>query len=490
MKIWTLNPPYFPKYSRPQRSPAVTKSGTIYFPIWMASCTGVLEAQGHEMMFTDAPARGYDLPSVLKMGQAFNPRLIVMDTSTPSILNDIKVSEQIKNVLPETFIIMVGPHVSALPEETLQSTAAVDAVARQEYEYTIRELAEKLEQNKDHAPENDILEGIQGLSYIKNGQVVHNPDRPLISDLDELPWVSKVYKKYLHIEDYFNPNALFPMVTINNSRGCPFRCSFCVYPQTFTGRKFRFRSIDDILNEVEYVIAEFPGMKSIFFEDDTMTANKKRCIEFADAIIERGIKIAWTANSRIELDYETMVKLKASGCHQLCVGFESGDQEVLDTMSKGTKKERMFQFMEDAKKAGILIHGCFIIGFPGETIESVNKTIDLALKLNPDTIQVYPVMVYPGTEAYDEYKKKGWLTAKDYSGWLTPTGLHNCVVRNEHLTSEELVRLCDTARRKFYLRPTYLAAKLKQVASDPSEVVRKAKAGRTFLKHLILGSGV
>lgn len=490
MRIWTLNPPYFPKYSRPQRSPAVTKSGTIYFPIWLASCTGVLEEQGHEMLFTDAPARGYDLADILKLGQGFSPRLIVMDTSTPSILNDLKVSEQLKKVLPHAFIVMVGPHVSALPEETLRSTAAVDAVARKEYEYTIRELAEKLNQNEELASDTDLLEGIQGVSFIKEGRVVHNPDRSLISNLDELPWVSKVYKKHLHIEDYFNPNALFPMVTINNSRGCPFRCSFCVYPQTFTGRKFRFRSIDDILNEVEYVIAAFPGMKSIFFEDDTMTANKKRCIEFADAIIKRGIKIAWTANSRIELDFETMVKLKTAGCHQLCVGFESGDQDILDSMCKGTRTERMFQFMADARKAGILIHGCFIIGFPGETRESVNKTIDLAIKLNPDTIQVYPVMVYPGTEAYDEYKSKGWLTAKDYSQWLTADGLHNCVVRNEYLTSEELVRLCDTARRKFYLRPGYLAAKLKQLVSDPSEFVRKAKAGRTFLKYLVFGSGV
>jgi radical SAM superfamily enzyme YgiQ (UPF0313 family) len=489
MEIWILNPPYFPKYSRPQRSPAVTKSGTIYFPIWLSSCAGVLEKAGHDIMFTDAPARGYDLGETLRLGKEFRPELIVMDTSTPSILNDTMVCEKIKEALPDVFVVMVGTHVSALPDETLLKSESIDAVARHEYEYTILELADVLSKSGTAKTAKDRLIEINGLSLIKDGKVINSPSRPFIEDLDELPWVSRVYKKYLHIEDYFNPNALFPMVTLNNSRGCPFRCSFCVYPQTFTGRKFRYRSINDVLNEVEYVIKEFPGMKSIFFEDDTLTANKKRCIEFSDAILERGIRIAWTANSRIELDLETMIKLKAAGCYQLCVGFESGDQQILDTMSKGTKKERMFQFMEDAKKAGILIHGCFIIGFPGETVESIDKTIDMALELKPDTIQMYPVMVYPGTEAYDDYIQKGWLTADDYSQWLTPDGLHNCVVRNEHLTSRELVELCDKARRKFYLRPGYLVSKFWQVIFHPSEIVRKTKAGRTFFKHLILGSG-
>jgi radical SAM superfamily enzyme YgiQ (UPF0313 family) len=131
-----------------------------------------------------------------------------------------------------------------------------------------------------------------------------------------------------------------------------------------------------------------------------------------------------------------------------------------------------------------------MVGFPGETLEGVKKTIDLALKLNPDTVQFYPVMVYPGTEAYEDYERRGWLTASDYNQWLTPEGLHNCVIRNETLTSSELVKLCDVARRKFYLRPRYIAFKLCQMIEKPAEIVRTAKAARTFFKHLILGSRV
>ena len=490
MTIWILNPPFLKKYSRPQRSPAVTKSGTIYFPIWLAYCAGVLEEVGYAVTLTDAPARGLELKEILSQAERLQPELIVMDTSTPSIENDIRVGEKLKKVLPQSFIVLVGTHVSALPEETLLKSDSIDAVARREYEYTVRELASLLANKSLCPPDEDGLRNIAGLSYRSNGKVVHNPDRPYIENLDELPWVSRVYKKHLRVSDYFNPNALYPMVTLITSRGCPFSCTFCVYPQTFTGRRYRSRNIEDVINEMEFVVREFPEAKSIFFEDDTLTANKKRCLKFADAILKRGIKMPWTANSRIDLDLETMMKIKAAGCRELCVGFESGDQNVLNSMKKRINLDRMYQFMKDARKAVILIHGCFMMGFPGESIESIKKTIDLAIKLNPDTVQFYPVMVYPGTEAYAEYKKKGWLTAQDYDQWLTPEGLHNCVVRNEILTSSELVKLCDLARRRFYLRPRYMSYKLFQMIVKPSEIVRTAKAARTFFKHLIIGSRV
>jgi len=336
----------------------------------------------------------------------------------------------------------------------------------------------------------DGLKKINGLSFQSNDMVIHNPDRPFIENIDALPWVSRVYQKHLRIGDYFNPNAPYPMVTLITSRGCPFRCSFCVYPQTLTGRKFRFRSVADVVDEMEFVAGAFPEAKSIFFEDDTLTANKSRCMELAEAIMERGIKIPWAANSRIDLDFEALKKIKDAGCRELCVGFESGNKKALAAMNKGIKIEQMFRFMEDARKAGILIHGCFIFGFPGETMDDIKQTMDLAIRLNPDTVQFYPVMVYPGTEAFEEYRQKGWLTQKNYSDWLTPDGLHNCVVRNEILSSKDLVHLCDLARRRFYLRPKYIFYKFNQIMTRPTEIGRTVKAAKTFMKHLILGSRV
>ncbi len=278
------------------------------------------------------------------------------------------------------------------------------------------------------------------------------------------------------------------MITLVTSRGCPFKCSFCVYPQTLTGRRFRFRSVADVVNELKYINENFPEIKSIFFEDDTLSANKKRCVALARAIIEEQINIPWTTNSRIDPDLETLKLMKRAGCKSLCVGFESGEQRTLNIMRKGIQKNKMFQFMKYAKEAGILIHGCFMVGFPGETRSHIKKTTQLAMDLKPDTVQFYPVMVYPGTEAYREYREKGWLTAERYENWLTPEGLHNCVIRNETLTSDELVRICDDARREFYLRFSYIAYKLHQIILHPSEAVRTLKAFRTFFKHLITGS--
>jgi radical SAM superfamily enzyme YgiQ (UPF0313 family) len=486
MKIWVLNPPFLAKFSRPQRSPAVTKSGTLYFPIWLAFATGVLEQAGHEVILTDAPAQGLTDTDILEMGKGMGPGLIAMDTSTPSIENDIRVAAALKTILPKTVIVFVGTHVSALPEETLTTAPAVDAVARREYEYTLRELASVLEKNPDRS--SGVFSSIEGLSFRKDSEIIHNPDRPFISNLDELPWVSRVYVKHLNISDYFNPNALFPMVTLITSRGCPFLCRFCVYPQTMTGRKFRLRSIEDVVEEIRFVQTSFPNVKSIFLEDDTLTVNKSRLVAFSEALIKSNVRIPFVANSRIDLDLETMKIMKAAGCQQLCVGFESGNQEILNEIRKGIKIEQMEVFMENARKAGILIHGCFMIGFPEETNQTVEQTIALALRLNPDTVQFYPVMVYPGTEAYLDYLNKGWIAATDFREWLTPGGLHNCVIRNDVFAPADLVKLCDEARRRFYLRPSYIAYKLLQMLKRPTELVRTVKAARTFFKHLLVGS--
>jgi len=483
MKILVLNPPYLKNFSRPQRSPAVTKSGTLYFPMWLAYAVGVLEKAGHEVDFIDAPADGYDLEYVIERTRKLDPALIVADTSTPSIYNDISVAGKLKDLCTSVFVILVGTHVSALPEETLNIDEKIDAVAVHEYDRTLLDLADTLSKKGG-------LSGVPGISFRENGNIINNPRRPYMEDLDELPFVSRVYKKFLNIENYFNPNALFPMVTITTSRGCPFKCTFCVYPQTLMGRGYRLRSVENVVDEIEYITRSFPQAKAIFFEDDTLTVNRKRCIELSESLIRRGIKISWTANARVGLDLETMKKMKAAGCRSFCVGFESGNQGILDNMKKSSGIDLMFDFMNNAKKAGILVHGCFLAGLPGETKDTMRQTLDLAKRLKPDTVQFYPVMVYPGTEAYEWYKNKGLLITDDFSKWITPAGLHNTVVRTEHLAPGDLVKFCDDARREFYLRPSYLLYKIKQMLLHPEEIKRTLKSLRTFVKYLFKGSDV
>jgi len=354
-------------------------------------------------------------------------------------------------------------------------------VAMGEYDNTVIELAEVLDRQSD-------LGTVKGICYRKSTEVIRNEMRSFIEDLDEIPFVSTIYKRFLKIENYFNPNALYPMVTITTSRGCPFKCTFCVYPQTLMGRRFRLRSIENVVAEMEYIVQNFPQAKAIFFEDDTLTVNKQRCIQLSETMIKKGIKISWTANARVGLDFETMKKMKKAGCRCLCVGFESGSQLILDNMRKAIKLEEMYKFMGDAKKSGLLIHGCFMAGLPGETRKTLKETLELAKKIKPDTVQFYPVMVYPGTEAYEWYRERNLISTDDFSKWLTPKGLHNTVIRTEELSSEDLVKFCDDARRRFYLRPHYLLYKLKQSARNFQEMKRNLKSARTFVKYLLKGS--
>ena len=470
-----LNPPFLPKFSRTSRSPAVTKGGTIYYPIWLAYATGVLEDAGFQVRLMDAPARGYNFDYVLKYAHRFNPELIVVDTSTPSIYNDVKVAEALKDTT-NAFITLVGTHVSALPEQTLNLSPKIDAVARHEYDYTILDLAEVLEAGKR-------LSAVKGLTYRIGTRIMTNPDRPFIEDLDALPFVSEVYKRHLNIEDYFYAANLHPVITILGGRGCIYRCAFCVWPQVFSGHHYRMRSPENIVDELEYIKNEFPKVREIFFEDDTGTVNRDHILNVCKLIKERKLDIIWSANSRADIPLEVLKEMKSAGCRLLCVGYESGSQEVLNKIHKGTTLQKIKQFAKDAKKAGIMVHGCFILGLPYDTRETIEQTIEFAKELDPDTAQFYPIMVYPGTEAYEWSKQKGYLITEDYSKWLTPEGWHNCMVSRPNLSNEELVKLCDEARMRFYFRPKYIFKRLKLSFKDMNEAKRTIKSGKTFFNY-------
>jgi anaerobic magnesium-protoporphyrin IX monomethyl ester cyclase len=477
MNILMLNPPYFPNFSRSQRSPAVIKSGVMYYPIWLSYATGVLEKNGFQVRLIDAPAEHYDLHYVQKLCEGFRPRLIVMDTSTPSIYNDIRVAEALLDQLKDVFVLLVGSHVTALPEESLRISPAINAVARGEYDYTVLDTARAIEIGSD-------LSTVLGLTYSLEGEIFHNPDRPFIQDLDALPFVSEVYKRHLKIEHYFYSITQYPEVAIITGRGCPYHCTYCVWPQTITGHGYRKRSIQNVAAEFEYIQRELPQVKEVFIEDDTLTVDQRRSNALSQILIQQGNKLPFTANSRADISYETLNNLHQAGLRLVCVGFESGDQGILDNIKKKIKLEQFYQFREAAHDADVLIHGCFIAGNPGETHKTLQKTLDLAKKLNPDTAQFFPIMVYPGTEAYEWAKNNRYMQSEDFSQWLTDQGLHRTIVDNPGLSAKDIVDWCDRARRSFYLRPKYIFEKVLEIIHHPKEIGRILKAFRTFLPYL------
>jgi radical SAM superfamily enzyme YgiQ (UPF0313 family) len=477
MKILMLNPPFLPKYSRFSRSPAVTKSGTIYYPVWHAYATGVLEKAGHEVKLVDAPADGLGSDDCFKIAKDFSPAMIVLYTSTPSIYNDIAIAAAIKDVLPKSFIVLTGPHVSALPEESLRIDNKVDAIARKEYDVTLVDLASVLAEKAE-------LQGVSGITFRSGEKIVSNPDRDFIQNLDSLPFVSEVYKKHLKIENYFYAHCRYPVVSIFTSRGCNAQCNYCVYPEQMFGRRQRQRSPENIVAEFEYIKKELPQVKEVLIDDDTFSFDKNHTIRFCELIIKSGIKIPWTVECRANLTYETMVMMKKAGCRLIVVGFESASDAVLKNIKKGITFEMMKQFVRDAKRSGVMIHSCFMTGNRGETRETLRQSLVFAKEINADTCQFFPLMVYPGTEAYDWAKAGGYLTTADFRQWLTKDGLHNCVVSTPELSAQELVEFCDHARKNYYLSPGYLAYKIGQMIYSPGEVKKTFKSARTFIKYL------
>ncbi len=485
MKVLFLNPPYHNRFSRESRSPAVTKSDTLYYPKWLAHAAGVVIKAGYDVDFIDAPAWCVNIKYVEDRIEKKDIQAVVCDTSTPSIQNDISVINQLLNKNPSLNIILVGRHVSVLASSTLKTCPLLRYVAVREYEFTVLDWLDALKVG------NSDFSSVKGLVWKdKNGNIITNENRPAIEDLDVLPFVSEVYKRFLNIEDYFYGHSKYPLVVFDTSRGCPYKCTFCVYPQTFSGHKMRYRSVSNVADEFDYVAKEFPQVKTIMLEDDTFIIDRNRTLKLADELIKRGNKIPYDSNCRadVKADISFFKKLKKSGARLFCVGFEAGNDEVLKHMKKRLNLSTAEIFMENCKKAGIMVHGCFMVGNLNETKQTLQQTLDLALKLNPDTAQFFPIMVYPGTAAYNEAKERGLLETENYEQWLTREGLHNSVVNLPNVTHKELVLFCDSARRKFYLRLSYISKKIFQSFSDVNEFKRNYKSFKKLFHYLRNGS--
>ena len=440
MKILMLNPSYGKNFVRSARWAARSRGRVQRHPDYLAIATAVLENEGHDVKLLDAASLNIDFDKTAEIARAFKPELSVIHTTTPSIYNDVKHAEMLKDLGSTT--VLIGQHASALPTETMQMSEKIDCIARGEYDYTLRDIAD----GKDPA-------GIPGVTYRDENEIINNEDRPLIKNLDEMPFPAW---HQIDVHDYFDAGKLYPFITMISGRGCPNNCSFCVLPQVFYGKKYRLRSAKKVVDEIEYDLEFFPDLKEIMFEDDTLTADRKRAREICNEILDRGLnkRISWSANARADLDDLELLKLmKESGCRMLVTGFEFGDQKILNNVRKGLTVEQMKKFAGLTKKAGIMVHGCFMIGGPGETRETAMKTIKLVGDIKPDTLQISGLTPYPGTEFYNWCKENGYIIAKDWTDWVD-AGEQSTVVEYPNLSKEDIVGLVDKGLyENFYFRP-------------------------------------
>jgi len=408
----------------------------------MAIATAVLEKAGHKTWLFDAAALNLSRSVVKKEVRRFNPEIAVIHTTTPSIYNDIDYAKLCKNEVGEDCLtILIGAHATACPDNTFKiAKGHVDAIARREYDYTLRDVAD-----------GKKFEEIYGLSYIKDGIVKHNPDRPPIINVDSLP-----FPAWHHIkpEWYWDGGKLYPFLTLISGRGCWGMCTFCRETQVMFGRKMRMRSPKVVVNEIEYDLRLFPRIKEIMFETDTLTADVQHVKGVCHEILERKLDITWSANARPDVTNPHLLSLmKKAGCRMLCVGFEFGTQEALNAVKKGVKIQRMEKFAEICHKVGIKVHGCFMIGAPYETREMALKTIELAKSVPIDTVQFSALCPYPGTEFYEWAERNGFIIARDWTEWVNEEYEQTTVISYPQLTKKDIDALVDIGLREFYLRP-------------------------------------
>lgn len=454
-----LNPPFLPNYVRCGRWQGVRAHGkTFWYPIWLSYACGVLEQDNHELRLVDAVDRKWKHENAIEDIKQFNPDLVVVDTNFTSLINDINLCKEIKKSVSACKIVVVGPPIAQFSNLALESEG-VDVAARLEYDYTLRDLASALEHG-------GCFQGIKGISYKTNGEIVHNPDREFISseELDTIPFVSGIYKKHLKISDYYLDHTLHPMVQIFSGRGCPSKCTFCSWPKNLMGNKYRARSVKNIVDELEWIKKNLPEVKEIFFEDDTFTISNKYINAIAEEILKQKLNIVWSCNARATLDYSTMRKMKEAGCRLLVVGYESGNDEILKNIKKGITTTQSIRFADDARKAKLLVLGDFIFGLPGETRRTIEKTKTFIKKyIRPDFLQVAVASPIPGTEFYNWTKENDFLLTDDVSGSIDEDGFQKCIVAYPGLSSEDIWRYTFNAKKQYYLSIRYLCLLFRRV---------------------------
>lgn len=477
MNIFFVNPPLREwHFSRTQRSPGVIKSGTMYYPYWLAHAAALVEEHEHQVFLMDCPADGKNRNDLLQKINDFKTDLLVIETSTPSYNYDLSTIEHIKKHA-DCHVCLVGTHSTVEWEDALNRCQDCDFVAIGEYDFTILDLANSLEQGKD-------IQSVAGLAYRENHSPQRTDYRPPIEDMDSLPWIAPIYKRFLTIEHYHFTIATHPMVMLISGRGCKAKCFFCVYPQVMHGHAYRTRSPEHVIGEMKWIQENMPEVNEIVFEDDTFTFDRKRAVEIAGLVKKNNITLPWFANIRTNIDQGTLAALKDAGLRECAVGFESADDILLSNMRKGQTLQKEIEFMENCRDLDILVHGCFMVGFPGETKDTLTKTLDLSLKLNPDSAQFYPVMPYPGTGAYQWAKDNGYLATENFDEWLTEDGGHRCVINLPGLPPEELEKFCEHAFRRFHFRPKYMIKKLAQAIRDPKEGIRSISAALMYVFYL------
>jgi hopanoid biosynthesis associated radical SAM protein HpnJ len=464
MKTLFLNPPSFKGFDggASARYPATREIPSYWFPVWLSYPAGMLE----NSRLLDACPHNVSPAQTVQIARDYD--FVTIFTSTVGFQNDCRLAQLMKETKRDLKIAFVGPPVQVQPEQSLKACEAIDFVVRGEFDHPVVEYAQGVP-----------IEHIENVCYRKNGEVVLNPQRPQLQteDLDKLPFATDVYKRDLTIENYSIPYLLHSYISFYSSRGCPALCTFCLWPQTMSGHSWRVRSVDNVVAEVRQALKVFPKMKEIFFDDDTFNIRKDRVLEISRKFKPLGFR--WSCTARVHSDYETLKAMADGGARLFIVGLESGDPQILKNIKKGATVDMARAFAKNCKKVGIKIHGDFIIGLPGETPETIEKTIQYAKELDVDTIQVSIAHAFPGTELYNYYVRNNHLVHSA----VTDEGGHQLPhIELPGLSRRDMMAAVNRFYDEYYFRPRIVWRLTKDALWNSDERRRLYHEAVSFLR--------
>jgi hopanoid biosynthesis associated radical SAM protein HpnJ len=465
-----LNPPSYAGFDggAGSRYQAKREIRSFWYPTWLAQPAALVP----DSRLVDAPPAGLTLGDILPLAGEHD--LVVLHTSSPTFAGDIEIAQAVKEQNPSVVVGFVGAKVAVQPERSLRACAAIDFVAREEFDFTIAEVAA-----------GRPLASIDGISFRHHGEVFHNQDREILEDMDRLPFVTPVYKRDLRAEDYYIGYLLHPYLSLYTGRGCRSRCTFCLWPQTVGGHRYRTRSVGHVLAEAALVQELFPQVKELFFDDDTFTDDRDRAMEIARGLGRLGL--TWSCNAKANVPREMLKVLKDNGLRLLLVGYESGNQQILINIKKGLRVERAKRFAADCRELGITVHGTFILGLPGETEQTIQETIRFAREVNPHSIQVSVAAPYPGTELYRQAIDNGWLPGDDEAdgaALVSEDGTQLAALSYPNLNHTEILDSVDAFYKRFYFRAGKLAEMSAELLRHPGMVPRRLREGGEFVRFL------
>ena len=437
---------------------------SFWYPTWLAQPAALVD--GSKLM--DAPPHRLGLADVLP--EVKDRELVVLHTSTPSFASDVKTVRALKEANPSLKIGMIGAKVAVDAAGSLEACHELDFVARNEFDFTIKEVAE----GRDFA-------AVDGISYRKDGRIVHNKERAILHNMDDLPFVSPVYKRDLEIENYFIGYLRHPYLSFYTGRGCKSRCTFCLWPQTVGGHNYRTRSVGHVIDELKWAMKAFPQVKEVFFDDDTLTDDLPRVEALAKEIGKLGI--TWACNAKGNVPRKTLEVLANNGCRLFVVGYETGNQQILYNIKKGMLIDVAKKFTKDCHELGIKIHGTFILGLPGESKETIQETIRFAKEVNPHTIQISLAAPYPGTFLYKQAKENGWFDTNN-ADLVDDNGIQIAPLHYPHLSHREIFTSVEEFYKAFYFRAPKIAAILNEMVRSPQMMKRRLREGVEFFQFL------